>query len=80
MYIHGVFIDVNALNRVLHVDFFLYKISAAVHGATEKSLVLVDEFGKGTSSVNVLIYALLWACLIYINRFGCFFEGDKSGP
>ena len=37
-------------NRIRFCMFFI-KISAAVHGATEKSLVLVDEFGKGTSSV-----------------------------
>ena len=29
------------------------KISAAVHGATDKSLVLIDEFGKGTSPVSI---------------------------
>ena len=32
---------------------FIYQVATAVNAATENSLVIVDEFGKGTATVTI---------------------------
>ena len=42
------------------------QISAAIHGATERSVVLVDEFGKGTSAVRYLLVNFILGIVILV--------------
>lgn len=42
-------IQVNWVVIMLYI--ILFKVATAVNGATENSLVIVDEFGKGTATV-----------------------------
>ncbi|XP_031748203.1 mutS protein homolog 5 isoform X1 [Xenopus tropicalis] len=71
--VDGIFTRIQSLESVsLGLSTFmidLNQVARAVNNATEKSLVLIDEFGKGTNTVDGL--SLLAAVLRHWINMGC---------
>lgn len=45
--------DLSFSSSLIKIHFIIYQVATAVNAATENSLVIVDEFGKGTATVTI---------------------------